>query len=64
MVTTAGPEVTNFYFRYWIPYQAVSIVETTDEVALRLVDGRRVLWLRPIPAIMIFVAVERSGIYG
>ncbi len=41
VVTTAGLEVTNYFFRHWILFKAVSSIESTDEVVVRLVDGRR-----------------------
>ncbi|SES49308.1 hypothetical protein [Actinokineospora terrae] len=39
VVTTAGLEVTNFCFRYWVPFGAISWVQRTDEVILHLVGG-------------------------
>ncbi|RLK58152.1 hypothetical protein [Actinokineospora cianjurensis] len=41
VVTTGGLEVTNSYFRYWVPFGAVSWVQRTDEVILHLVGGAR-----------------------
>lgn len=41
-VTENGLAVTNYIFRYWIPWGAVSRVESTDETVIHLTDGRRV----------------------
>ncbi|MFE3171729.1 hypothetical protein ACFXPA_02830 [Amycolatopsis sp. NPDC059090] len=41
VVAKNGAEITNYFFRYWIPWGAVSRVETTDQTVMCLLDGRR-----------------------
>ncbi|ATY13464.1 hypothetical protein CU254_25800 [Amycolatopsis sp. AA4] len=41
VVAEDGVDVTNYLFRYWIPWGAVSRVETSDRTVLVLTDGRR-----------------------
>lgn len=41
VITSDGMEVTNLGVRYWVPFAAVSWVQSTDEIVLHLVRGQR-----------------------
>ena len=41
VITSDGLEVTNLGVQYWVPFAAVSWVQSTDEVVVHLTSGRR-----------------------